>query len=58
MAAETERIRIRMEAYDHRTLDASAREIVEQLYLRVRSFYGTGPQLDDITCVVCKILPE
>ena len=29
MAAETEKIRIRMEAYDHRTLDASAREIVE-----------------------------
>jgi len=29
MATETERIRIRMEAYDHRILDASAREIVE-----------------------------
>jgi small subunit ribosomal protein S10 len=29
MAAESERIRIRMEAYDHRTLDASAKEIVE-----------------------------
>ena len=29
MAAETERIRIRMEAYDYRALDASAREIVE-----------------------------
>ena len=29
MATETERIRIRMEAYDHRALDASAREIVE-----------------------------
>ena len=29
MATETERIRIRMEGYDHRTLDASAREIVE-----------------------------
>ena len=29
MAAETERIRIRMEAYDHRALDASAKEIVE-----------------------------
>ena len=26
---ERDRIRIRMEAYDHRTLDASAREIVE-----------------------------
>ncbi len=26
---ERERIRIRMEAYDHRSLDASAREIVE-----------------------------
>ena len=26
---ERERIRIRMEAYDHRALDASAREIVE-----------------------------
>jgi len=29
MAAESERIRIRMEAYDHRALDASAKEIVE-----------------------------
>ncbi|MHC4634354.1 MAG: 30S ribosomal protein S10, partial [Planctomycetota bacterium] len=29
MATETERIRIRMEAYDHRALDASAKEIVE-----------------------------
>jgi small subunit ribosomal protein S10 len=29
MAAESEKIRIRMEAYDHRSLDASAREIVE-----------------------------
>src|SRR4030043_299170 len=29
MSGETERIRIRMEAYDHRTLDASAKEIVE-----------------------------
>ena len=29
MAAETERIRIKMESYDNRTLDASAREIVE-----------------------------
>jgi len=28
--AETERIRIRMEAYDHRALDSSAKEIVEQ----------------------------
>ncbi|MBP8605452.1 MAG: 30S ribosomal protein S10, partial [Phycisphaerae bacterium] len=27
---DTERIRIRMEAYDHRALDSSAREIVEQ----------------------------
>jgi small subunit ribosomal protein S10 len=27
---ETERIRIRMEAYDHRALDSSAKEIVEQ----------------------------
>ena len=26
---ESDRIRIRMEAYDHRTLDASAKEIVE-----------------------------
>lgn len=26
---ETERIRIRMEAYDHRALDASAKEIVD-----------------------------
>lgn len=30
MATETEKIRIRMEAYDNRALDASAREIVEQ----------------------------
>ena len=29
MATETEKIRIRMEAYDHRSLDASAKEIVE-----------------------------
>jgi len=29
MAGETEKIRIRMEAYDHRALDTSAREIVE-----------------------------
>src|SRR3989337_3044063 len=29
MATETERIRIRMEAYDHRALDSSAKEIVE-----------------------------
>ena len=29
MATESERIRIRMEAYDHRALDSSAREIVE-----------------------------
>jgi small subunit ribosomal protein S10 len=29
MAAEQTRIRIRMEAYDHRSLDASAKEIVE-----------------------------
>ncbi len=30
MAAETQKIRIRMEAYDHKALDASAKEIVEQ----------------------------
>ncbi len=30
MATETEKIRIRMEAYDHRALDQSAKEIVEQ----------------------------
>lgn len=29
MAGENERIRIRMESYDHRALDASAKEIVE-----------------------------
>ena len=29
MVAETERIRIKMESYDHRALDASAKEIVE-----------------------------
>jgi small subunit ribosomal protein S10 len=28
--AEAERIRIRMEAYDHKSLDSSAKEIVEQ----------------------------
>ena len=30
MAGETEKIRIRMESYDHRALDSSAREIVDQ----------------------------
>ncbi len=30
MSSDTERIRIRMEAYDHRALDISAKEIVEQ----------------------------
>jgi small subunit ribosomal protein S10 len=30
MTTETEKIRIRMEAYDHRALDTSAKEIVEQ----------------------------
>ena len=30
MPTDTERIRIRMEAYDHRALDTSAKEIVEQ----------------------------
>lgn len=30
MATESEKIRIRMEAYDHKALDASAKEIVEQ----------------------------
>jgi len=30
MSTETERIRIRMEAYDHKSLDSSAKEIVEQ----------------------------
>lgn len=30
MPADTERIRIRMEAYDHKALDTSAKEIVEQ----------------------------
>ncbi len=30
MSADTERIRIRMEAYDHRALDTSAKEIAEQ----------------------------
>ena len=29
MAGDTERIRIKMESYDHRALDASAKEIVE-----------------------------
>ena len=30
MSADTEKIRIRMEAYDHKALDTSAKEIVEQ----------------------------
>ncbi len=30
MSSDTERIRIRMEAYDHKALDTSAKEIVEQ----------------------------
>jgi len=30
MSTDTERIRIRMEAYDHKALDTSAKEIVEQ----------------------------
>jgi small subunit ribosomal protein S10 len=30
MAAEMEKIRIRMEAYDHKALDNSAKEIVDQ----------------------------
>lgn len=30
MTTESERIRIRMEAYDHRALDSSAKEIVDQ----------------------------
>ncbi len=30
MSTDTERIRIRMEAYDHRALDSSAKEIAEQ----------------------------
>ena len=30
MAVNTEKIRIRMEAYDHRALDSSAKEIVDQ----------------------------
>jgi len=38
---ETERIRIRMEAYDHGSLDASAREIVEQA--RRTSAQVSGP---------------
>jgi small subunit ribosomal protein S10 len=29
LASETEKIRIRMEAYDHKALDTSAKEIVE-----------------------------
>ena len=28
--SDTEKIRLRMEAYDHRALDSSAKEIVEQ----------------------------
>lgn len=30
MSTDTEKIRIRMEAYDHKALDTSAKEIVEQ----------------------------
>ena len=41
MATETEKIRIRMEAYDHRALDTSAKEIVEQA--RRTNAFVSGP---------------
>ena len=41
MPAETERIRIRMEAYDHRALDASAKEIV--MHARKTNARVSGP---------------
>ena len=45
MATETERIRIRMEAYDHRSLDASAREIVEHARKTNARVSGPVPML-------------
>ena len=41
MASETEKIRIKMEAYDHRALDASAKEIVE--HARKTNALVSGP---------------
>lgn len=38
-----DRIRIRMEAYDHRALDQSAREIVEQAKRTNAKVYGPVP---------------
>ena len=40
---DAERIRIRMEAYDHRALDASAKEIVEQAKLTNARVSGPVP---------------
>ena len=39
----SEKIRIRMEAYDHRTLDASAKEIVEHAKRTAGSVLGPVP---------------
>ena len=46
----------------NRTLDiirshqnATARQILEQLYQKVRSFTENKPQEDDITAVICKV---
>ncbi len=41
--AQTEKIRIRMEAYDHRALDASAREIVEHAKRTNARVFGPIP---------------
>ena len=42
MAGDSERIRIRMEAYDHRALDASAKEIV--MHARKTNARVSGPE--------------
>ena len=49
------KIRIRMEAYDHQALDASAREIEEQVYSSIKDFAAGAVQSDDLTMVVVKV---
>jgi sigma-B regulation protein RsbU (phosphoserine phosphatase) len=36
----------------------SAREIVDEVHRAVRAHMEGEPQLDDITCVVCKVVPD